>query len=153
MPTAVMIESSENTRSMTMIWPMMAPKVARTAAAAPGALCSAWSSYISWISPVAFQIRNSPPASRIRSRPEISLPSTVKIGAVRPMIQASVSSSAMRMNIARNRPMRRATSRCAGGSRSTRIEMKTMLSMPSTSSSAVSVANAIQACGSVRSST
>ncbi len=68
------------------------------------------------------------------------------------MIHDSTSSSPMRMNIAMNRPMRRAFSCCSFGSLSTRIEMKTMLSMPSTSSSAVSVARAIQACGSVRSS-
>ena len=56
------------------------------------------------------------------------------------------------MNIARKSPMRRANSRRAGGSLSTRIEMKITLSIPSTSSSAVSVANAIQASGLVSSS-
>ena len=49
--------------------------------------------------------------------------------------------------------MRRARSRCAGGSLSTRMEMKMMLSMPSTSSSAVNVKNAIQTWGSERSAT
>ncbi|MNC89269.1 hypothetical protein D3C83_51780 [compost metagenome] len=46
MPTAVMIESSENTRSMTMIWPMIAPKVARTTFVV-GSRGVEWSSYIS----------------------------------------------------------------------------------------------------------
>ena len=41
----------------------------------------------------------------------------------------------------------------AAGSLSTRIEMKMMLSMPSTSSSAVNVKNAIQTCGSDRRAT
>ena len=57
----------------------------------------------------------------------------------------------MRMNIARKRPIRRAFSRLAAGSRSTRIEMKMMLSMPSTSSSAVRVRKAIQTWGSASS--
>ena len=68
MPTAVMIESSENTRSMTMICRITAAKPALTAAAAsPSAPSSDW-----WISTVLFQIRNRPPPIRIRSRPEIS---------------------------------------------------------------------------------
>ena len=61
-------------------------------------------------------------------------------------------SSAMRVSIASASPVMRADSRCSGGSRPTRIEMKMMLSMPSTISSADSVTNAIQACGSVSSS-
>jgi hypothetical protein len=134
MPTAVMIESSEKTMSITMICRITAVKVAFTALlASPSSPSSE-----PWISVVAFQTRNRPPAIRIRSRPEISWPSTVNSGATRPTIQASTSSSPMRMNIAMNRPMRRASSRFSGGSLSTRIEMKMMLSMPSTSSSAVS---------------
>jgi hypothetical protein len=83
----------------------------------------------------------------MRSRPEISVPVIVNSGAVRPTIHESASSSPTRMNIARNRPIRRAVSRSRGGSRSTRMEMKMMLSMPSTSSSAVNVKKAIQTCG------
>ena len=52
------------------------------------------------------------------------------------------------MNMARNRPIRRARSPRSLGSLSTRIEMKMTLSIPSTSSSAVSVKNAIHTCGS-----
>ena len=58
-------------------------------------------------------------------------------------------SSAMRVSIASARPVMRADSRRSGGSRLTRIEMKMMLSMPSTISSADSVTNAIHAWGSV----
>ncbi len=148
MPTAVMIESSENTRSMTMICRMTEVNVAFTTLVV-------WSSAPSmdwWISVVLFQIRNRPPRIRIRSRPEISMPNTLNSGVTSPTIQASTSSRPMRMNIAMKSPRRRANSRLAFGSLSTRIEMKMMLSMPSTSSSRVSVAKAIQVWGLVRSS-
>src|SRR5438552_1316795 len=45
-----------------------------------------------------------PPAMRIRSRPEMSWPKTVNKGATSPTINDSRNSSAMRMNIARNSP-------------------------------------------------
>ena len=44
----------------------------------------------------------------MRSRPEISLPKTVKSGAVSRMIHAIDSSSTMRITIAASRPVRRA---------------------------------------------
>ena len=53
---------------------------------------------------VLFAIRNSPPTIRIRSRPEISWPSTVNSGAVRPITQVIDSSRRIRMNIASDRP-------------------------------------------------
>src|SRR5262245_5412095 len=56
--------------------------------------------------------------------------------------QPIVSSRAMRANIARKRPMRRAVSRRSGGRRPHRIAMKTMLSMPRTISSEVRVRSA-----------
>ena len=66
MPTAVMIESSENTRSMTMIWAITPAKLDATLAdSLPSSPSSNWCT-----SPVLFQIRNRPPAIRIRSRPE-----------------------------------------------------------------------------------
>src|SRR5262249_18996811 len=68
-------------------------------------------------------------------------------------IQASSASSPMRMNIAKNNPSFLASSRLAGSSLSTMMEMKIRLSTPSTSSSTVSVTNAIQAWGSASSST
>ena len=78
--------------------------------------------------------------------------STVNKGAVKPMIHVNRNNKPMRMNMARNKPILRACSRCAAGNLSTRMEMKMTLSMPSTSSSAVSVAKAIQAAGEERSS-
>src|SRR5882672_6528626 len=135
---------------MTMICRITAVNVARAAEeASPFAPSSSW-----WISAVLFHSRNRPPAMRIMSRPEISCPrsGTVNRGAVSPAIQASRNRSPTRMSMARKRPSFRATSRRAGSSLSTRIEMKITLSMPSTSSSAVSVAKAIQACGSASSS-
>src|SRR5215471_8671086 len=151
MPTAVTIESSENTTSMTMICRITAENVARAADDAPPfSPSSSW-----WISAVLFHSRNNPPAIRIRSRPEISCPKSGRVnrGWVSLAIQASSASSPMRMNIARKRPSFLARSRLAGSSLSTRMEMKITLSMPSTSSSTVSVTNAIQACGSASSST
>ncbi len=68
MPTAVMIESSENTRSMMAIWTSTPAKLLAMRRSAP---CSS-PSMRPWISPVAFQMRKTPPASRMRSRPEIS---------------------------------------------------------------------------------
>ena len=103
MPTAVMIESSENTMSMIMICTITAAKPALTADAAwPSTPSSDW-----WISPVLFQRRNRPPPIRTRSRPEISWPtmSMRNSGAVMPMIQESMNSRPTRMNIARNRPI------------------------------------------------
>ena len=73
---------------------------------------------------------------------------TLNSGSVSRMIQASDSSSRMREPIASDRPSRRARSRFSGGSRPTRIEMKMMLSTPSTISRAVRVARATQALGS-----
>jgi hypothetical protein len=55
----------------------------------------------------------------------------------------------MRMNIASASPVCRARRCCSLGSFPARIEMKMMLSMPRTISSAVRVAKPIQACGSV----
>src|SRR3990172_1254026 len=145
MPTAVMTESREKMASRATIWAITLPKLAAApwVEACPVSPSSFW-----WISWVAFAMRNRPPRIRIRSRPENSSPSTLKSGAVSRITQARERRSAIRMNIARASPMRRARLRSPGGSFPARIEMKTMLSMPSTSSRAVSVASAIQACGS-----
>src|SRR5438270_136376 len=77
---------------------------------------------------------------------------TWKNGSVRPTSHASTARRAIRINIASTRPRRRIASRRAAGSLSASMEMKMMLSMPRTSSSATSVANASQACGSATSS-
>ena len=69
MPTAVMIESTENTRSSSRIWKIAPPSVSGDAWPTIVVLVvgriDVW-----WISLVAFQIRNRPPAIRIRSRQE-----------------------------------------------------------------------------------
>ena len=96
---------------------------------------------------VLFQSRKRPPMIRIRSRPEISRPRTVKNGAVSRMTQVMDSSSRIRVTMARPSPRIRALSRFSWGSLPTRMEMKMMLSMPSTISSAVSVRSAIHASG------
>ena len=86
------------------------------------------------------------------SRPENSKPNRPNQGFVSRVSQTMENSSAMRVSIANARPVMRADSRRSGGSRLTRIEMKMMLSMPRTISSADSVRNAIHACGSVSNS-
>src|SRR5687768_10430354 len=91
-------------------------------------------------------MRNRPPRIRIRSRPEISFP-IVNRGSVNPITHVIDRSSAMRMNIANDRPTLRARSRSSLRSFPARIEMKTMLSMPRTISSTVSVPSAIHPSG------
>src|SRR5215213_808659 len=68
------------------------------------------------------------------------------------MIHDSENSSAIRVSIASASPTNRAFFCCSAGSLPASMEMKTMLSMPRTSSSAVSVANAIHTCGSANQS-
>lgn len=63
------------------------------------------------------------------------------------MTQVMQRSSSIRVTIAKARPRKRAFARCASGSLSTRMEIKTMLSIPSTISMTVSVSRAIQASG------
>src|SRR5882724_1044053 len=94
-------------------------------------------------------MRNRPPPMRIRSRPDNSWPKITRSGAVRPMIQDSENSKPMRISIARLKPSKRAFLGWSPGSFPERMEMKTTLSIPRTSSSATRVMNAIQACGSV----
>ena len=100
-----------------------------------------------WISRVALAIRNAPPPSRMRSRPEMPSPNTVKRSLVKPIIQDSDNSRPMRMPMASSNPMNRALGRCFSGNLPVRTLMKTMLSMPRTISSAASVANASQISG------
>jgi hypothetical protein len=69
------------------------------------------------------------------------------------MIHDSDASRSSRVISASARPTVRARARWLSGSRSDRIEMNTMLSMPSTISSSSSVANAIHSSGLVSSST
>ncbi|CUK22870.1 Uncharacterised protein [Achromobacter sp. 2789STDY5608615] len=146
MPTAVITESSENTASSTTIcritcqntacctfWPLSWPLLPSTRS------CS---------SMVPLNNRNRPPRIRIRSRPEISAPSTVNSGAVRVTTQAMLASRPSRISMASVRPIMRARLRCAGGSLSARMAMNTRLSIPSTISRMTSVARPSQAVGS-----
>ena len=100
---------------------------------------------------VLLATRNRPPTIRTRSRPVTSLATsgTVNSGSVSPMIQErrEQQQDAHDHRERRGRCGRRPAC-CSAGSFPTRIEMKTMLSMPRTISSAVSVRNAIQDCGS-----
>jgi hypothetical protein len=81
------------------------------------------------------------------SLPDISCSNMVNQASFRPMTQAMENNRARRVNMASASPTRRPNSRCCSGRRDTRIEIKMMLSMPSTISSAVKVASAIQASG------
>src|SRR5581483_5633630 len=96
--------------------------------------------------------RNKPPRNRITSRPDTPCSPMKNQGLVSRVSHTIENSSSTRVTIANASPLTRAELRCAGGSRPTRIEMKMMLSMPRTISSNDSVTNAIQACGSVKSS-
>jgi hypothetical protein len=97
------------------------------------------------ISREAFHSRNRPPNSSTRSRPLMPSPTTLNRSVVSPITQLRLSSSASRVSIAKPRPSRRARLRRSGGRRLTRMEMKMMLSMPSTISRAVGIAKATQA--------
>ena len=149
MPTAVMIELTENTRSSSRIWKIAPPSVTLTACPTMSSLWSVGST-VWWISLVAFQTRNRPPAIRIRSRQEKSWPKAEKTGAVIPTMKAMVASRISRMISAAPMPSRRARTRCSAGSLLVRIEMKIRLSMPSTTSMAISVTIAAQPSGLVR---
>src|SRR5918995_4335780 len=98
-------------------------------------------------------MRKRPPRRRIKSRPLNGCPATVKSVWIRLSIQPREKSIATRINIASNNPVVRARCRRMAGSLSARIEMKMMLSIPRTISSAVSVSSAVQIAGSLNHST
>ena len=92
---------------------------------------------------------------RMRSLPEIAngfasslRPKIVKSGRVSVRSFSMNASSSIRGMSASTRPQRHAGRCCAGGSRPATMEMKTMLSMPRTISSSVSVSRPIQPLGS-----
>src|SRR5436190_4748332 len=93
-------------------------------------------------------MRNRPPAMRIKSRPDTPCPSKVKSGRVSLTIHAMLRSSSTRVMNAPASPSFRALGCSGAGSLPLKIEMKMMLSMPSTISSALSVSSPIQASGS-----
>jgi hypothetical protein len=78
----------------------------------------------------------------LRSRPETSLPTIEKSGAVRPITHDRAKSSTIRSSMAMPRPSVRARPCCLPGSLAARIEMNTTLSMPRTISSGISVDSA-----------
>jgi hypothetical protein len=143
MPTAVITESSEKTTSRSRIWTRTAENEAATRELASPSSPSSFS----WISRVALVSRKRPPTSRIRSRPEMPLPNTENRGDVSRAIQAREASRPMRMNMASPSPSRRALGCCALASLPTRMEMKMMLSIPSTISKTVRVSSATQLSG------
>src|SRR5215213_8936555 len=98
-------------------------------------------------------MRKRPPRRSMRSRPLNGWPATVKSVRVRLNIQPIEKSIAMRINIASNNPVVRARCRWLVGNLSARIEMKMMLSTPSTISSTVRVSSAVQIAGSLNHST
>ena len=149
MPTAVMTLSSENTASRTTIWTITCQNTAWTT------LPLLWPcapSSRSCSSIVPLNSRNTPPMIRIRSRPEKEKPPSENSGLVSVTIQEIENSSAMRMNSASDRPMRRALLRWFAGSLSARMAMNTRLSIPSTTSSSTRVTSPIQIFGSARNS-
>ena len=80
------------------------------------------------------------------------MPNSENSGAVSFIRKVRPNSMTMRKIRASDKPICRARLACFGAQRDTRMEMKTMLSMPSTISSTVRVTSAAQACGSRRSS-
>ncbi len=145
-----------------MIWTMAAPALLMTTAFLSRTSWLGVGSTVWWISLVAFHSRNSPPAIRIRSR-QLKVVSNdgspwlfsgpwkprSNTGAVRPTIQPMVASRPSRMIRARPMPSRRTFCLCSGGSLFDRMEMKTRLSIPSTTSITMRVVSASQAAGSV----
>ena len=101
-----------------------------------------------WISLVAFQTRNRPPASNSRSRTENARPSTVPSGSVKCTRYDAEASSARRNTSASDRPSLRAKPRRRSSMRFVSSAMNTRLSRPSTTSIAIRVASAAHASGS-----
>src|SRR5215467_6800207 len=147
MPIAVMIESSEKTRSMSTSWAMIRENAAR-AGTARGSSLPSRPSTSRWISCVDLAIRNAPPPIRMMSRQEMAIPNRLNSGAVRPTSQVRPASIKTRNRKASDSPIWRTRRASLGSQREVRIEMKTRLSMPSTISSTDSVASANQAFGS-----
>ena len=149
MPTAVMMESRENTRSIRMIWKMTAPKVAATTAFA-------------FLGPAFNQMMDllrAFPDQEEAARDQDEVPSGYFHGrdGEERLLGADDPGERQQQRNAHEHGQEQTDASgpppgVPRGRRSTRMEMKMMLSMPSTSSSAVRVRNAIQASGWVRSS-
>jgi hypothetical protein len=85
-----MMLSIENTRSSSRIWKIAPPRSATRQRLAAMSVLVVDRVDVWWISLVAFQTRNRPPAIRIRSRQEKPWPKAVKTGVVSWTIQAMV---------------------------------------------------------------
>ena len=135
MPTAVMMLSTEKTMSIMMIW----TRPARRPSGAAGFLSASSPSGSTrwWISAVAFQSRNRPPASSSRSRTEKGCPSTVASGSVKRTTHDAEASSARRNTRASDRPSLRARPLRRSSTRFVSSAMKTRLSRPRTTSMAI----------------
>src|SRR5579885_2462971 len=93
-------------------------------------------------------MRKRPPAIKMMSRHDKDSPAILSAGVVISMIQLSDASSSTRNRKASDRPTARACRALRGASGPVRMAMNTMLSMPRTISSAVSVNSAAHAFGS-----
>ena len=146
MPTAVMMLSTEKTMSMRMIWTR--PETRPSGVAGFPSSASSSGSTRSWISVVAFQTRNSPPASNSRSRTEKAWPSTVASGSGqahhprRRSKQRQAEHERQRQAESARQPRRRSSMRFVSSA------MNTRLSRPSTTSMTIRVASAAHASGS-----
>ena len=135
MPIAVMIESSENTMSMTMICTITQKNA--LALPEPSELEVARLDLgVDFVHPLGN--KNSPPPIRMMSRQDSATLFTVRTGSVNPISQTKRLSRMMRNTSASSRPIWRARLACSGGIRETITDRKMTLSMPSTISSAVS---------------
>ena len=143
-PTAVITESREKIISSTAIC-INTEKKPEYFVVSPEE-CSAISKLLC-ISRVDLPKRNSPPSIRITSLPEIWLSKIVNQGSTSPITQTILKSNTSLVSIAKPIPSRRALFLCSTGNLPTRIEMKMILSIPSTISSATNDANATHASG------
>ena len=149
MPTAVITASSEKTASSTTICRTTTQKLAYPLPW-PSSCCRFSSRSCSSV--VALNSRKSPPTSMIKSRPEKVKSMTVNRGLVSVTIHEITDSRPSRMISASERPIRRALSRCFGGSLSARMAINTRLSIPRTISSTTSVSKPTQIDGSIKNS-
>ena len=145
MPTAVITESREKMASSTTICATTPQNLAPLRWVG---LSLSLPSSRSLSSTVALKRRNNPPNSIIRSRALKLRSCHVISGLVRVTSHEIDASSSRRITIASSRPVTRARSRCAGGSFSARMAIKTRLSIPSTSSITTSVMSPAQIEGS-----
>lgn len=157
-PTAVSMESNENTISIKMIWIITLISILAPTATAFTSWCSC-NCILECISSVLLMIRKSPPTMRIMSFQENFIgpsvsgspnQSSVSTGSFRPMIQLIINNNATLNNMAKSRPIFLAFFCWLSGSLLERIDIKMMLSTPSTISRKARVSRLIQIPGSAK---